>query len=70
MKPTATTPEKPAMAILREMEVGDSHKWPGQRTAYITSLCSRINFEWRPKRFTARRVRTPEANTITVTRTA
>lgn len=57
--------ERPAMAILREMEVGDSYTWPSERAAYIASLSSRCNFDWAPRRYSMRRNKDPRSITIT-----
>lgn len=71
VSPTATptaADQRPAMAILRDMEVGDSHTWPSERAAYIASLSSRCNFDWAPKRYSMRRNK--ELRSITITRIA
>lgn len=63
---TIETDNKPILAALRELEVGDSITYPAGRNSYISSLCSRFGFEWNRK-FATRTNR--EEHTVTVTRT-
>lgn len=64
---TPITTDKPVLASLREMEIGDSISWPMHRMSYIRSICVTFGTEW-GKKFTTKLNRAER--TISVTRTA
>ena len=59
--------EKPILAALRELEIGESVTYPAERSSYLKSACSQFGFEW-GKRFATSNNR--DARTVTATRMA
>ena len=59
------TAKKPALATLRDLEVGESCSFPAERASYIKSISSQFGFEW-GRKFATRNNR--ENRTITVLR--
>lgn len=59
------TTDTPILAILREMEVGDTHEFPVSRRGYITSAMTRFGLDWNKK---FKSVTNRETRTLTVTR--
>ena len=57
--------EKPKLAILRDMEVGEMRQFPAEDMNSIKSMCSSFGFQW-GKRFATTTNR--EERTIIVTR--
>lgn len=41
--------DKPVLATLREMAVGDAVTFPIERTSYLRSLCATFGAEWNKK---------------------
>lgn len=60
-----TSPDKPLLAKLRELEVGQSLTYPARRCSYLKSVCSQFGFEW-GKKFTTTNNR--QDGTVTATR--
>lgn len=61
------TTEKPILAALRELEIGQSVTYPARRTSYLRSACVTFGLEW-GKTFKTKTNR--DERTITATRTA
>lgn len=61
------TNEKPTLAILRDMRVGDKLSFPAEKLNSIKTMCSTFGFQW-GKRFTTSMNRVNR--TIDVTREA
>lgn len=57
--------DKPVLATLRDMELGDAATFPIERTSYLRSLCATFGVEWNRK-FSTKTDRIER--TITVTR--
>lgn len=59
--------EKPVLAQLRELKVGQSITCPAERGSYLRTICSQFGFEW-GRRFKTTNNR--ELRTVTATRIA
>lgn len=60
-----SVPQKPLLAELRELEIGQSLTVPASRSAYLKAICSNYGFEW-GKRFKTANNRAER--TVTATR--
>ena len=59
-------PQQTNLGILRNMEVGDHHDFPAEKTHSIRAMCAGFGFQW-DKTFTTKIDR--EKRVVTVTRT-
>lgn len=59
--------KKPMLAVLRELEVGESYIYPIKRMSSLRTMCTNFGVQW-DKTFSTKRDR--ENRTITVTRIA
>ena len=67
MKTKENDTEKPMLAVLRDLEVGEHHSYPLERMSSLKTMCTNFGAQW-DKTFSSKTDR--EARTITVTRTA
>lgn len=66
MEKTRTT-DKPILAALRELEIGQTVTYPTERASYLKSACSQFGFEWGEKFKTSNN---REKRVVTATRIA
>lgn len=59
--------KKSMLGILSELEVGDVHSFPAEKTNSVKSMCSTFGFQWGK---TFRTSLNREQRTVEVTRTA
>lgn len=59
--------EKPMLAVLRDLEVGESHTYPIEKMSSLKTMCTNFGAQWN-KTFSTKTDR--PNRTITVTRTA
>lgn len=67
MKPKENDAEKPMLAVLRDLEVGESRPYPLERMSSLKTMCTNFGAQWN-KTFSTKTDR--EKRIITVTRTA
>lgn len=57
--------EKPMLAVLRDLEIDESHTYPIERMSSLKTMCTNFGMQW-GKQFSTKTNR--ESRTITVTR--
>lgn len=57
--------EKPMLAVLRDLEIDESHTYPIERMSSLKTMCTNFGVQW-DKQFSTKTNR--QSRTITVTR--